>query len=249
MLSSLMILSDPIGLEKSFAGPPGNKQQLHLASLNPKGKIMGFKAIRDHSTPQGNFLTYSMFKQGQTERWGPCVRALRAGPLLAVQLSRASLELEELRAAPLLYWPWTQPGLMPLPVGPAFKLSPFHQAPSELKLLLCCSHACPCLWTIALDLDPDLELTSSLASDLSFQQEPAWCSQAVPDPCSPHWTCHAWLTGELWHCWDSCPASCVGVLSFQLTSPCREPALAASWKAVPLKIFTAFKDWWSQQKC
>lgn len=149
VLSSLTILSDPIGLEKSFAGPPGNKQQLHLASLNPKGKIMGFKAIRDHSTPHSNFLTYSMLQQGQTERWEPSLRALRACSLLPVRLSglRASLELADLRAVPLLCWPWTQPGLIPLPVGPAFKLSPFHQAPSELKLLLCCSHACPCLWT------------------------------------------------------------------------------------------------------
>lgn len=147
-----MILSDPIGLEKSFARPPGNKQQLHLATLNPKGKIMGFKAIRDHSTPQCNFLTYSMLQQGKTERWGPCLRAVRAPRACSLQyvwLSgfRASLQLAELRAAPLLCWPWTQPGLIPLPVGPAFKLSPFHQAPSELKLLLCCIHACPCLWT------------------------------------------------------------------------------------------------------
>lgn len=174
-----MILSDPTGLEKSFAGPPGNKQQLHLASLNPKGKIMGFKAIRDHSTPHSNFLTYSILQQGQTERWGPCLRALRVCPFLAVQLSglRASMELAELRAASLLCWPWTQPGLIPLPVGPAFKLNPFHQAPSELKLLLCCSHACPCNWIHCSGPKPWPGADFSLVSDLPFHQEPAWSSQ------------------------------------------------------------------------
>lgn len=243
-----MILSDLIGLEKSFAGPPGNKQQLNLPSFNPKGKIMGFEAIRDHSTPHSNFLTYSMLQQGQAERWGPC---LRVCPLLAVWLSglRASLELAELRAAPLLCWPWTQPGLIPLPVGPAFKLNPFHQAPSELKLLLCCSHACPCNWTHCSGpkpwpraaFQPGLRpafspgtclVLTGLCLILDTHSGPALLGSPGA----------VGLGGPL-PCWLWC------VLSLQLTFPCKEPALAASWQAVPLKTSTAFKDWWSQQKC
>lgn len=71
-------------------------------------------------------------------------------------------------------------------MGPGSKLSPFHQAPSELKLLLCCSHACPCLWTHC----SDLELTSSLVSELLL----TWCSEgsawsllpALGLPCLAH---------------------------------------------------------------
>lgn len=118
-----------------------------------------------------------MFQQGQTERWGPWAPSWLYG---------LSLEFAELSCTPS----FAGLGLTPLPVGPASKLSPFHQAPSELKLLLRCSHACPCLWTHC----PDLELTSSLVSELLFTRNMPGVHRAVPDPCSLHWTCLAWLT-------------------------------------------------------
>ncbi|RMC11653.1 hypothetical protein DUI87_11775 [Hirundo rustica rustica] len=58
----------------------------------------------------------------------------------------------------------------------------------------------PAFGAIALDLNPDLELTSSLVSDLSFHQELPGVQRTVPDPCSLLWTCLAWLTRGLWDC-------------------------------------------------
>lgn len=53
--------------------------------------------------------------------------------------------------------------------------------------------------SIALDLDPDLQLTSSLISDLLYiTMNLPGAHWAVPDPCYSHWTCLACLTWGLW---------------------------------------------------
>lgn len=195
-----------------------------------------------------------MLQQEQTQREEGCLRALRASPLLAVWLPglRANLELAQLKALP--------PPLLALDTVLQGGLSqgwyrslrdlllsyaPSIWPPSELKLLLCRSHACPWLWAHcsgprpgpAVDFQPDLRPALS-----------PWTCPVLTGLCLMLVT----LTGPsrliwgLWGWWDSC---CLTVLSSQLTFPCREPALAAPWQAVPLKISTAFKDPSSQEKC
>lgn len=138
VLSSLMISSNSIGLENPFAGPPGNKQQLYLASLNPKGKIMGFKAIRDHSTSHSNFPTFfHASARANTERGGlpegpesipppGCLAAWAQGQLGARAAESSPTSFAGLGHSAAGR---PQPGLIPLPAGPAFKLCPFHLAP------------------------------------------------------------------------------------------------------------------------